>query len=316
MEPPGSRWERRSLRLGYPVYRYPHIDGCLRGEGMCCPLWPPESAVGIPGKCTVGVMGWLLACRQAYAEAIDLLYSTNTFFIESDALLDNLVCPGPAARSTNHLLLPERLARITSLELRWELLLFGQPSASWGKGFGAARNTEANRAKLTAQLFHLCSTFPNLRSLVLSFSDPLYNVRVLQPAHALAEIDRVLLRPIADAVARLPLAAQRKRVVVELPSNVFCDLNGIKHKGVPGLGMEEEQKEREVDDGKGLWLRYPLGARAPRPPRDGPSDAEPEPGSGDYDFYYIKQGVESSFLYWDYDGIPRSYRYEKCTMPM
>ncbi|KAH6624778.1 hypothetical protein B0J18DRAFT_465971 [Chaetomium sp. MPI-SDFR-AT-0129] len=231
--------------------------------------------------------------NSAYAEAIDLLYATNTFFVESDALLDNLVCPGPAAGSTNHLLLPERLARITSLELRWKVLLFGQPSNSWGERFAAAQNTEANRAKLAAQLRHLCSTFPNLRSLVLSFSDPLYNVRGVQPAHALAEIDRVLLRPIADAVARLPPSARRKRVVVELPSNVFSELNGIKHKGVSGLGLEEEQKERE-----------------------GLSDAESESGSGDYDFYYIKQGVESLFLYWDYEGNPRSYRYEKCSMPM
>ncbi|KAK4041493.1 hypothetical protein C8A01DRAFT_34446 [Parachaetomium inaequale] len=316
MEPPGSRWEHRSVRLGYPVYRYPHTDGCLRGEAMCCALWPPESAAGIQGKCRVGVMGWLLACRQAYAEAIDLLYATNTFFVESDALLDNLVCPGPATGSTNHLLLPERMAQITSLELRWEVLIFGQPSASWGERFAVAQNTEANRAKLAAHLRHLCSTFPNLRSLVLSFSDPLYNVRGVQPAYALAEIDRVLLRPIADAVARLPLSAQRKRVVVELPSNVFSELNGIKHKGLPGLELEEEQKERVVDDGRGLWLRYPLSARPSRQPRQGSPDAESESGSSDYDFYYIKQGVESLFLYWDYDGNPRSYRYEKCSMPM
>ncbi|KAK4096333.1 hypothetical protein N658DRAFT_436323, partial [Parathielavia hyrcaniae] len=117
MMPPGSRWEQRSLAKGYPVYRYPHTDDCLRGEAFYCALWPPEK-IAAPGKCTVGAMGWLLACRQAYLEGIDVLYSTNTYFIESEVLLSNLVCPDPGSfQDRRHLIPPERLASIASLEL-------------------------------------------------------------------------------------------------------------------------------------------------------------------------------------------------------
>ncbi len=71
------------------------------------------------------MIGWLLACRQAYAEGIDVLYSTNTFFLESTTLFDALFCPA-SHRAAQQLLLPHHLASITSLELRWELLLWGQ----------------------------------------------------------------------------------------------------------------------------------------------------------------------------------------------
>ncbi|KAK0639652.1 hypothetical protein B0T16DRAFT_336810, partial [Cercophora newfieldiana] len=60
-------------------------------------------------------MGWLLACRQAYADGVDILYSTNTFFVESVQLLDAILFPIPT------FVVPERLALITSLELRWDI---------------------------------------------------------------------------------------------------------------------------------------------------------------------------------------------------
>ncbi|GAB1318068.1 hypothetical protein MFIFM68171_08278 [Madurella fahalii] len=207
--PPRSRLEWRSLAAGTATHRYPHHDNCLAGEPMFCPIWPPEYVVGAPGKCTVGALGCLLACRQAYAEGIDLLYSTNTFFIESAALFDAWFCPVPRSR---HLLLPQRLASITSLELRWRVLLFGRDNQE--------HRSDQDRAHLASHLRHLCAAFPNLRTLVLSFSDLLYNDRRVRPAQALDEIDRVLLRPLAEAVARLPLRAQQQSVVVELPSKM------------------------------------------------------------------------------------------------
>jgi hypothetical protein len=107
-------------------------------------------------------MGWLLACRQAYAEGVEVLYATNTFFSESDALFDHLVCARPGAR---HLLLPERLASIKSLELRWEVRLWGSPLALHGDC--KAHDTADNRPQLAAHLGRLCNRFPNLRSLAL-----------------------------------------------------------------------------------------------------------------------------------------------------
>jgi hypothetical protein len=299
--PPGSQWEQRFLEKGCPTYRYPHTDQCLEGNAHFCWMWPgpptgkPGQSGYAPGKCMVGAMGWLLACRQAYAEGIDVLYSTNTFFVEGDALLSNLVCPDPAVvDTTRHLILPQRLERITSLELRWELLLFGPPYRPYRR---REYNAAEDRALLAAHLRHLCDPFPNLRKLVLSFSDPLYNDARVRPRDALDEIERVLLRPLADAVARLPLPLRQEGVLVELPSNVFQDLGG--------LGLEGEAKGYEVGDEKGVWLRYPLSRRHLAESVQSSQSAS-EPGNGSDGFYYIKQGEESD-LFWNWKGEPQSH---------
>jgi hypothetical protein len=243
----------------------------------------------------VGAMGWLLSCRQAYAEGIDVLYSTNTFFIEGDALLSNLVCPDPALGTSRHLILPERLGRITSLELRWRLVLFGD---TWRPYRGREHNAAEDRALLAADLRHLCDPFPNLRKLVLSFGDPLYNDDRVRPRDTLDEIERVLLRPLADAVAHLPLPLRQKGVLVELPTNVFGDLGG--------LGLEREEKGYEVGDEKGIWLRYPLSRAFRLAESVQTSRSASEPGNGSDSFYHIKQGEESD-LFWNWKGEPQSH---------
>ena len=304
---PGSVWERRIMaRPGrLTTYTCPHGDRCLHGEAMCCVMWP--------GNCTVGVMGWLLACRQAYVEGIDVLYSTNTFFMESTALFDVLFCAGPR-RASQPLLLPQRLASITSLELRWDVLLWGwryhQPGHPRSHIFA-----DKGRAQVAAYLSHLGDVFPNVRTLVLSFTDGLYSDFQARPARVLDEIDRLLLRPIADAVARLP-QAQRQHVVVELPSTVFGDLNGVG-KGPPGLGLEVEKKGEEWGDAQGDWLRYPLCDASAA--HSGHSDAdgrrfESTTGGGINRglFYYIKKGPESD-LFWDHAGNPRSLQFDTNT---
>jgi hypothetical protein len=299
--PRGSRYEQHCLEKGYPTYRYPHADQCLEGGNSYtyCWLWVPGEEWGTadygPGKCMIGAMGWLLACRQAYAEGIDVLYSTNTFFIEGDALLSNLVCPDPALVGSRHLILPERLERITSLELRWKLLLFGDPYRPYR---GREHTAAEDRAQLAADLRHLCDPFPNLRRLVLSFSDPLYNDRRVRPRDTLDEIERVLLRPLADAVASLPLPVRQKGVLVELPTNVFEDL-GI-------LGLEREEKGYDVGNEKGIWLRYPLSRAFRLAESVQSSHSASEPGNGGDGFYYIKQGEESD-LFWNWKGEPQSH---------
>ncbi|VUC35587.1 unnamed protein product [Clonostachys rosea] len=60
----------------------PHGDRCLDGRGYC-PMWPGAW----PSKCSVGVYGWLLSCRQAYMETQQILFRSNTFHISSPALL-------------------------------------------------------------------------------------------------------------------------------------------------------------------------------------------------------------------------------------
>ncbi|KAF4454865.1 hypothetical protein F53441_2735 [Fusarium austroafricanum] len=82
----------------------------------------PMTSTGLPGpwedncdNCQnidmnpVGVMGWLLSCRQNYAETIDILYSTNILIMKGQALLTYLPSLIP----------PQRLKTITSLEITW-----------------------------------------------------------------------------------------------------------------------------------------------------------------------------------------------------
>ncbi|KAF4334531.1 hypothetical protein FBEOM_11638 [Fusarium beomiforme] len=82
-------------------------DGCCVGLAQNCWVWTEN------GKhrhlCWIGAMGWLLACRQAYVEGIEVLYSTNTIHIASATLLVDL----PAY------IVPQRLSAITSLEIIW-----------------------------------------------------------------------------------------------------------------------------------------------------------------------------------------------------
>ncbi|CAG9940960.1 unnamed protein product [Clonostachys rosea f. rosea IK726] len=55
----------------------------------------------------VGASGWLLSCRQAYAEGIEVLYHTNTIHIDSEILLKGI----------QDILPPEKLDLISSLEI-------------------------------------------------------------------------------------------------------------------------------------------------------------------------------------------------------
>lgn len=281
--PRGSAMERRIFTTrGRSPYIWPHRDSCIRGEAELCEAWPPPrpatagTQAQVTGTCdyAVGALGWLRACRQAYVEGIDVLYVTNTYFLESRDLLDILMSSPPdpyphIPDAGRRLLLPERLAVIRSLELRWEILLFGDlpPPSPW-------LDYNKDRMRLLPNLASLMIPFPNLRSLVVS-SEILYNDWRVRPAARLPEIDRLLLRPVALALAHI-VPQLEKHAVVELPSNVFGDLKG--------LGLEEEQRGDEWGNGKGSWLRYPIG---------------------DSFYYYIKQGEESD-LFWDHEGNHRS----------
>ncbi|KAJ5008841.1 hypothetical protein K4K57_009799 [Colletotrichum sp. SAR 10_99] len=253
---------------GRDPYVWPHRDGCLEGDAMLCELWPRGPAVdgmAFPERgtcdCAVGALGWLRACRQAYVEGVEVLYATNTFFIQSRNLLEALLCPPNDGR---RLLLPHRLALIRSLELRCEFLLFGDFTLPF-----IARASDKERMRLLPDLASLAVPFPNLRSLVVTFPKILDNERHADPDARLPEIDRLLLRPLALAFAHLA-PQQQKQTVVELPSNVFRDIRGIGHR--KGLGLEQEQRGDEWGDGRGLWLRYAIDGSL---------------------YYYIKEGQES-----------------------
>ncbi|KJZ70256.1 hypothetical protein HIM_10337 [Hirsutella minnesotensis 3608] len=88
------------------AYRQPLRDSCWEGWAGC-DLWPGET----PQKCFVGAMGWLLACRQAYCEGVDVIYATNRFHLRGTHLFAHLP----------RLIIRPRLDTIASVELVWNL---------------------------------------------------------------------------------------------------------------------------------------------------------------------------------------------------
>ncbi|KAL6921120.1 hypothetical protein FSST1_005146 [Fusarium sambucinum] len=87
----------------------PWADYCRNGgSAEICEAWRRQDG---PSACHIGVMGWLLSCRQNYIETIDILYSTNTLILEDTCVLKHLP----------KLLLPQRLELVTSLEITWPL---------------------------------------------------------------------------------------------------------------------------------------------------------------------------------------------------
>ena len=100
-------------------------------------------------------------------------------------------------------------------------------------------------------------------------------------------------------MARLQHPQQRQPVVVELPSNVFDDLNGGFWKGSPSLGLEVGKRGEKWAQGKRDWLRYPLSDAAVH--SVGVVEGEPAEAGGRGDqgrFYYIKRALQSE-LTWD-----------------
>ncbi|KAF5682538.1 hypothetical protein FCIRC_4973 [Fusarium circinatum] len=121
----------------------PWADTCRAGEARHCDSWPGS----FPAKCRIGTMGWLLSCRQNYAEAIDILYSKNTIIMANEAMIKHLP----------QLLLPHRLASITSLEISWNLKPRYE-SGTW----------DIDEADLNHVCKIISTQYPRLRRLYLS----------------------------------------------------------------------------------------------------------------------------------------------------
>ncbi|KAI6783371.1 uncharacterized protein J7T54_004398 [Emericellopsis cladophorae] len=139
--------------------------------------------------------------------------------------------------------------------------------------------SELERAAVSATRGWVEGHVPGLQTLVVSFTDYLYEDHITRPAARLPELKAMLLEPLADAFA--PLASTQKQpFVVELPIAVFDDLIHLKC-------FATEAREHHFVEGW-EWLRYPIAR----------SDKEL--------FYYIKQGTETG-LFWDYQGRPGNY---------
>ncbi|KAK3313317.1 hypothetical protein B0H66DRAFT_522255 [Apodospora peruviana] len=177
----------------------PCDDGCLLGsESMCSCSEGDGAAAAAAAACFVGVMGWLLTCRQAYAEGIQVLYGTNTFHISSLDLQLNL----PRLVPSHH------LAGIRSLELLWKLDTFkafhGSSHLPTGKE-DHVRPLWADPSRRDSALHVLCGlisqTFPHLGRLYISFQCHLHPGSFLRPGadvDIISEVETIFLGPVED----------------------------------------------------------------------------------------------------------------------
>lgn len=110
--------------------------------------WPAE----LLAKIRIGALGWLVSCRQAYIEGTDILYSTNTFHINSLTL---------SAQLPNFIPL-QCLATIRSIEFVWS---WGNMRAQGGEG--------AFERQLTSMLGNIPKELQRLSSLKIVFQDSL-----------------------------------------------------------------------------------------------------------------------------------------------
>ncbi|KAJ3526415.1 hypothetical protein NM208_g11202 [Fusarium decemcellulare] len=135
----------------------PGDDTCSSGSAVRCIEWTKRGKN--PHWCWIGATGWLLACRQAYIEGVQVLYTTNTIHLSSKPLLTNL----------STLVLPQRLSAISSLEVVWLV----DTRQHLGKAI-------PRQDDLNAILFILDSIFPHLSRLHLALK---LNLPTLAPVH-------------------------------------------------------------------------------------------------------------------------------------
>ncbi|PCD25119.1 hypothetical protein AU210_014229 [Fusarium oxysporum f. sp. radicis-cucumerinum] len=128
----------------------PWIDFCRSGgDPDICEAWREDEG---PSACNIGVIGWLLSCRQNYMETIDVLYSTNMLILGEVCMVEHLPSLIP----------PQRLETVTSLEITWTLKSY----------FTADQDYDPMNKRHLKSIFDLLSPskFPSLRRLHIWFA--------------------------------------------------------------------------------------------------------------------------------------------------
>lgn len=206
---------------------------CHRGEtlrprdivGAQQRFWEDSCKHGDIETRNTGVMSWLLSCRQNYAEMIDLLYSSNTIAMSGEAMISHI----------GQLVLPQRLAAVTSLEIRWPLQRANEACAGHhDEHTNAIRRMlhpfELNIDHLSVLLDTLSNTsFPNLRRLCISFEKE-YNERHISNP----EVHDIIVNKLRQFVKGRPKLKER---AFALPEKVFCTI--IKDARPADLGLRE-----------------------------------------------------------------------------
>ncbi|KAH6886815.1 hypothetical protein B0T10DRAFT_607683 [Thelonectria olida] len=220
----------------------------------------------VPSKFHIGIMGWLLSCRQSYIEAIDVLYSTNTISMAGEAMLCHLP----------QLLLPQRLARITPLEITWPLKTRDVGESFW--------LVEEDHLKSILQT--LSTDFPGLRRLHLSLEDSHLFI-----FHKMPECVPPILRTL-DQFAQWMVTLSECAIALpdELFNNTFEEASMVIDE-TSGRSIESYHQVWRSLDGEMNVIRLPFVDSYPAPPYDLSESSAQYPG------YWIVHGSYQLTIY-------------------
>ncbi|KAH8899031.1 hypothetical protein GQ53DRAFT_363223 [Thozetella sp. PMI_491] len=171
-------------------------QGCIPGMARC---WQHEADV--PWYHQIGAMGWLLACRQAYMEGIEVLYGANAIRISNTRSV--------MSHHLETLLSPIRRSMITSIELGWNIRDLTGP--------GDASVHAMGRPEFLALLEAVPKALPNLRTIYMDIYGRLFPGLRLEERPPL--YDKSLFNSIDDMVRKLPERFQE--LTISVPFTVF-----------------------------------------------------------------------------------------------
>ncbi|KAF4471199.1 hypothetical protein FALBO_1886 [Fusarium albosuccineum] len=243
----------------------PWADHCRDGDARNCPV---ENGSGTPAECHVGVMGWLLSCRQNYAETVDILYSTNTLSMRGESMLTHLP----------QLLLPQRLEIMTSLEISWPLkTLYVEDELD-------KADLDEDHLEIILKLL-VSSKFPALRRLYLSLEESDQSWFAI---HGEEDYIEAILKHLDPFVQRM---AHLRECAVAIPDQFFDFVYGdaafvYVEPGVYGHTLKSFRQIWRGTDGKMTVVQLPYANSYPAPPHHLVKDGSDVPG------YWILEGSD------------------------
>ncbi|CAJ0553145.1 Ff.00g116570.m01.CDS01 [Fusarium sp. VM40] len=239
-QPQGWRW------WSSRCHRLPHDDTPQRRtmtKGGLPGPWDDECHDdGAP----IGVMGWLLSCRQNYSETIDILYSTNVLILNGQAMLIHLP----------QLIPPHRLESVTSLEVRWYLKT---RFITWDDPHDTLDEDHLE------SIFRMLSSpyLPALRNLYMTLED---SSQARLSVDAIEDYQETILRHLDEFSQRM---GHLEQFSCALPSVFFDFLYHEATEDIRGRSAIEYESYRQVwrgSDGQMTVVRLPCIDSYPGPP--------------------------------------------------
>ncbi|KAK0701531.1 hypothetical protein B0T21DRAFT_455801 [Apiosordaria backusii] len=230
-----------------------------------------------PRNCCIGIMGFLLSCKQAYLESSHVLYEQNLFHISGDLMF----------RRLPYILPRQRLESITTVELVWDLYPKDYVYCKSHNRMHRVVTFERKLEGLEVMMGELARRMPGLRNMWLSLQSSIIDTDLRAEKKDRVDAIEKVLTVIDEGTLKMP---KLKDVRVALPDSCFgpcgassgfpemperCISHGTRYVGrwwrdLSGRDVEWKEETRTAADnmswealGKGYWI---LGGKCDLPP--------------------------------------------------